>query len=90
MHYLNISFAQILLPLDEHKPLSDRQHAFRKKKRKCEPQLITVIKDWAKILDKAEQVDTFILDFEKAFNTTPHKLFKYKVYGYGSGWKTLK
>ena len=32
-------------------------------------QLITVINDWAKILDNGGQVDTFILDFEKAFDT---------------------
>ena len=33
--------------------------------------LATVINDWAKILDDKGQVDTFILDFEKAFDT-PH------------------
>ena len=33
--------------------------------------LATVINDWAKILDNKGQVDTFILDFEKAFDT-PH------------------
>ena len=32
-------------------------------------QLTTVINDWAKILDNRGQVDTFILDFEKAFDT---------------------
>ena len=53
--------------LDEHKHLSDRQHAFRKR-HNCETKLITVINDWAKILDKGGQVDTFILDFEKAFD----------------------
>ena len=53
--------------LDEHKLLSDR-HAFRKK-HSCETQLITVIDDWAKIFSKGGQVDTFILDFEKAFDT---------------------
>ena len=41
--------------LDEHKLLSDRQHAFRKK-HSCETQLITVIDNWAKILDKGGQV----------------------------------
>ena len=30
-----------------------------------------MIYDWAKILDNKGQVDTFILDFEKAF-ATPH------------------
>ena len=50
--------------LDEHKLMSDRQHAFRKG-HSCETQLTTVINDWAKILDNRGQVDTFILDFEK-------------------------
>ena len=36
----------------------------------------TVINDWAKILDNRGQVDTFILDFEKAFDTPPHELLK--------------
>ena len=69
--------------------MSDRQHAFRKK-HSCETQLITVIDDWAKILDKGGQVDTFILDFEKAFDTPPHELLKCKLYGYDIGGKTLK
>ena len=56
--------------LDEHKLPSDKQHAFRKW-HSCETQLTTVINDWAKILDNKGQVDTFILEFEKAFDT-PH------------------
>ena len=47
---------------------ADRQHAFRKK-HSCETQLITVMNDWARILDKGGQVDTFIPYFEKAFDT---------------------
>ena len=39
-------------------------------------QLTTVINDWVKFLDKGGQVDTFILDFEKAFDTPPHELLK--------------
>ena len=54
--------------LDKHKLLSDRQYAFRKR-HSCESQLTTVINDWAKILDNKGQADTFILDFEKAFDT---------------------
>ena len=41
----------------------------KRKWHSCETQLITVVNDWAKILDKKGQVDTFILDFEKAFDT---------------------
>ena len=71
--------------LDEYK-LSDMQHAFRKG-HSCETQLTTVINDWTKILDNRGQVDTFILDFEKAFDTPPHELLISKLFNYG---KTLK
>ena len=75
--------------LDEHKLLSVGQNAFRKK-HSCETQLITVIDNWAKILDKGGQVDTFILDFKKAFGTPTHEQLKCKLYGYGISGKTLK
>ena len=75
--------------LDEHRLLSEKQHAFRKW-HSCETQLITVIDDWAKILDNQGQVDTFILDFEKAFDTPPHELLKSKLFSYGIGGKTMK
>ena len=79
----------IMAHLDEYKLLSDRHYAFRKE-HSCETQLITVINDWAKILDNRGQVDTFILDFEKAFDTPPHELLKSKLFSYGIGGKTLK
>ena len=66
----HIVCSNIMAHLDEHRLLSEKQHAFRKW-HSCETQLITVINDWAKILDKQGQVDTFILDFEKAFDTPP-------------------
>ena len=56
----------------------------------CETKLITVINDWAKILDKGGQVDAFILGFEKAFDTPTHELLKCTLYGYGIGGNTLK
>ena len=76
--------------LDDHRLLSEKQHAFRKWHTCCETQLITVIDDWAKILDNQGQVDTFILDFEKAFDTPPHELLKSKLFSYGIGGKTMK
>ena len=68
--------------------LSDRQHAFRQK-RSCETQLNTVIHDWAGMLDKKNQVDIFILDFEKAFDTVPHELLKSKLHMYGVSKQAL-
>ena len=85
----HIVCSNIMAHLDEYKLLSDRQHAFRKG-HSCETQLTTVINEWAKILDNRGQVDTFILDFEKAFDTPPHELLKSKVFSYGIGGKTLK
>ena len=81
--------SNIMSHLDEYKLLSDRQHVFRKN-HSCETQLTTVKNDWAKILDNGGQVDTFILDFEKAFDTPPHELLKSKLFGCGIGGKTLK
>ena len=75
--------------LDEYQTLFDRQHAFRKR-HSYETQLTTVINYWVKILDKGGQVNTFILDFEKAFDTPPHELLKSKLFGYGIGGKTLR
>ena len=85
----HIVCSNIMAHLDEYKLLSDRQHAFRKG-HSCETQLTTVINDWAKILDNRGQVNTFILDFEKTFDTPPHELLKGKLFSYGTGGKTLK
>ena len=51
-----------------------------------------MVNNWAKILDNKGQVDTFILDYEKAFDTDtpPHELLKSKLFSYGIGGKTLK
>ena len=85
----HIVCSNIMAHLDEYTLLSDRQHAFRKG-HSCETQLTSVINDFAKILDNRGQVDTFILDFEKAFDTPPHELLKSKLFSYGIGGKTLK
>ena len=45
--------------------------------------------DWAKILDNQDLVDTFILDFDKAFDTSMHELLKCKFFTYGTGGKTF-
>ena len=64
MTCVHIVCSNVMAHLDEYKLLSDRQHEFRKG-HSCETQL----NDWTKILDNRGQVDTFILDFEKAFDT---------------------
>ena len=85
----HIVCSNIMAHLDEHKLLSEKQHAFRKWN-SCETQLITVIDDWEKILDNQGQIGTFILDFEKAFDTPSHELLKSKLFSYGVGGRTMK
>ena len=74
--------------LEEHDIISPNQHAFRKGY-SCETQLSHVINDFSKSLDKKKQVDSFILDFEKAFDTVSHDLLKAKLRGYGINRNTL-
>lgn len=40
-------------------------------------------------MDTSGQIDTFILDFEKAFDTPPYELLKCTLHAYGIGGKTL-
>ncbi|PIK35151.1 putative RNA-directed DNA polymerase from mobile element jockey-like [Apostichopus japonicus] len=68
--------------------LSAKQHAFRKY-HSCETQLVSVINEWASSLDQRKQVDVFILDFEKAFDTVPHELLKSKLYTMGVSHQVL-
>ena len=39
---------------------------------------------------KKIQIDTFILDLEKTFDTPPHELLKSILFSYGTGGKTLE
>ena len=71
-------------------PTGNMHLAVFKKRHVCKTKLTTVINDWVKILDKGGQVDTNILDFEKAFDTPPHELLKSKLFGYSTGGKTLR
>ena len=45
------------------------EHMLLRKRQSCETELTTVTKYWAKSSGKKGQVDTFLLDFEKAFES---------------------
>ena len=61
--------------LDGYKFLSDRQHVFWKR-HSCETLLTTEINNWLKSWTMEDKLIHFIFDFEKAFDTPQHKLFK--------------
>ena len=75
--------------LDEHRLLSDKQHAFRRW-HSCETQLTGVIDDWAKLLDNQGQVDTSLLEFEKAFETPLMNFLKANCLAMEFEAKTMK
>ena len=51
----HIVYSSIMDHIEKHNLLLDRQHAIRKK-HSYETQLVMVIKDWAKILDKVDRL----------------------------------
>ena len=49
----------------------------------CTLQLLKAIETWAHLIDKGEVVDALYLDFQKAFNTVPHRKLCRKLHTYG-------
>ena len=78
----HVIFKHILDHLDKHSILVNFQHGFRSK-RSCESQLFITTEDIARNRDNNQQVDMFILDFSKAFDTIPHKGLLKKLESYG-------
>ena len=48
------------------------QHGFRNK-RSCVTQLLEVLNDFSRLVEKGECIDVIYLDFSKAFDTVPHQ-----------------
>ena len=77
----HIICSNLMQHFEKNNILNNRQHDFRNN-HSCETQLVNVIHDWATAIDNRQQVDIFILDFEKAFDTVPHDLLKSKLHRY--------
>ena len=59
----------------ENSFISD-QHGFVKS-RSCVTNVLETLDDWTKVLDSGHGIDAIYLDYQKAFDTVPHKrLFK--------------
>ena len=56
--------------LDTHSILCSQQHGFCKG-HSCETQLLSTIQDIVQAVDKKQQVDVIIMDFQKAFDKVP-------------------
>ena len=65
-----------------NKLISNKQFGFLKG-RSATLQLLNVIDDWSKILDSGEIIDVIYTDFQKAFDTVPHRRLITKLKSYG-------
>ena len=74
---------QICHHLSANSAIYRHQHGFQKGL-SCETQLISIIHEWASILNVRGQVDVIFLDFEKAFDSVPHERLLLKARFHGS------
>ena len=79
----------IMKHLNKNNLLSDCQYGFRQN-RGCILQLLKVVAEWSKDIDKTKQVDCIYLDFKKAFDTVPHKRLLKKLQSFGITGNVLK
>ena len=68
--------------------LFELQHGFREK-RSCKTQLVTLVDEIAKNMQKGKQTDLILLDFSKAFNKVAHEKLISKLHFYGIRGKIL-
>ena len=68
--------------VDKHNVLTSLNHGFRAGY-SCETQLVVTAHDLLKSLDRNTQSDVLVLDFNKAFDTVPHRRLLSKLEAYG-------
>lgn len=79
---------KIVKYLEENKLLNDSQHGFRNK-RSCLTNLLDFFYEVFNSYDETKAVDIIYLDFQKAFDTVPHKRLISKVKAHGIAGNTL-
>ena len=73
---------QIVEHLEDNNLLSQHQHGFRRM-RSCQSNLLDSLEEWTQILDEGKELDIIYLDYQKAFDTVPHKRLIIKLGAYG-------
>ena len=68
----HVLYSSIMDRLTQHQILREQQYGFRQG-HSCETQLINVVEDVQRALDRQKKVDLIMLDFRKAFDTVPHQ-----------------
>ena len=69
--------------------ISNNQHGFVRQ-RSCQTNLLEALEDWTRLVDEGNALDIVYLDFQKAFDTVPHKRLAKKLNAYGIRGQVLK
>lgn len=72
----------IMTHLNANNLLADSQYGFRQN-RGCILQLLKVVDEWSRDIDNNKQIDCVYLDFQKAFDTVPHRRLIKKLESFG-------
>ena len=75
--------------VDNHWALSEKQHGFSKGK-SCLTNLLETFEEITGNLDRGNGVDIVFLDYQKAFESVPHRRLLSKLSSYGIGGNILK
>ena len=74
--------------LEQNNLISNKQHGFVSG-RSCVTQLIDVLDIWTKTLDEGGTIDAIYMDYQKAFDSVPHRRLIAKVKAHGIRGNTL-
>ena len=79
----------ILNHLIENNIITQHQHGFVPG-RSCTTQLLEALDDWTNIIDENGSIDIVYMDFQKAFDSVPHRRLIQKLEASGIGGNILK
>ena len=85
----HIITSNMMRHLENNNILHGKQFGFRAG-RSCELQLLELVEDIHRNLQKGQQTDLVVMDFSKAFDKVSHTKLLYKLQWYGVGGKTLE
>ena len=80
---------KLITHLMDNDLLSKHQHGFTARKL-CQSNLLEVLEKWTKSIDDGLGVDVIYLDYQKAFDSVPHRRLLSKLSGYGIQGRVAK